>query len=474
MKAKRSLLIVSLAASQAVFLQAWGSDLSPGGVPPVVSTPSVVQFDQADQKDLEPYPGSPIKIPNPLGKLFRNQPKPNLDRSLGLAKQGKTQEALDELDAFIKKHPKSYRAFYEKGVMLKNSHHVDQAIDCLNEALKIRARYQPARLLLASIAIERGDLGAAMKHIGTSIGFAMQSEWPVVTETDAAVAYTSQIPEPMDLPAPWILQSLHMCLAAMTPVSESVTALQNQMKPKQISEPKPNPLQFTATAALPLPKANPLQFSEDAPKKTQNLQFVPQEETFDSSTASDLQEPAPQVAPSPPVKPILATSTFKTNVGKSDFELGALVPSADARASKLSPTDQWTKRLKYLAENGTGDLAQGEAFMYSEETGEATLFLPDGRRIRRTIATARDNHEVVAERRPELLKPQDGIINLALLGKLLPTQSAPKPKPVPLAESVLTQAAKDSANTQSATFNADNLMGRSDGFWGWIKHMVQF
>jgi tetratricopeptide (TPR) repeat protein len=470
MKASRSLLIVSLAASQAVFLKAWGSDFAASQVPSVVSTPSAVQFideAQTDGRDLEPYPGSPVKIPNPLGKLFRNQPKPNIDRSLGLAKQGKTQEALDEIDAFIKKHSKSFRAFYEKGVLLKNSHKVDLAIDSLNEALRLRPRYQPARLLLASIAIERGDLGAAMKHIGTSIGFAMQSEWNPVEQTDAAVTYASQIPEPTELPAPWILQSLHLCLAAMAPMGTSVSeALQNKVKP--------NPLQ-TPTATAPVStgnlqsKTSPLQFSEDVPQKVQNLQFMPQEETLDSSTISDASKPVALSTPQPPIKPILSSASFKPK-----FELGALVPSPDARASKLSPADEWTKRLKYLAENGTGDLAQGEAFMYSEESGEATLFLPDGRRIRRTIATARDSHEVVAERRPELLKPQDAMYNLALLGKLLPapapTQTRAK---IPMAESVMTQAAQSAATAQPA-FSADNLMGRSDGFWGWLKHVVQF
>jgi len=471
MKVNRSSIILSLAASQAVFLQAWGSDLSASGVPPLVATPSAVQ---ADQKDLEPYPGSPAKIPNPFGKLFRNppKPKPSIDRSLGLAKQGKTKEALDELDAFIQKHPKSYKAFYEKGVLLKNSHRVDQAIDSLNEALKVRPRYQPARLLLASIAIERGDLGTAMKHIGTSIGFAMQSEWPQVEMTDEAVAYTSQIPDPTELPAPWILQSLHMCLAAIAPVvnpgaDETLDAAQMKAEasPNPVLNRKSTALSFVASTPVVQPKlnqANGLQFAEDSPpKKVQNLQFVPQEETFDSSSVSE-SKPAPEAAPA--------------EIGKPKFQLNSLTPSADARANKLSPPDQWTKRLKYLAENGTGELAQGEAFMYSEETGEATLFLPDGRRIRRTIATAQDHHEVVAERRPELLKPQDGLVNLALLGKLLPNSTPPpKPKPIPLTQSVLTQAAAQaSATPQPSTFNADNLMGRSDGIWGWIKHVVPF
>src|SRR5262249_27823181 len=45
-----------------------------------------------------------------------------------------------------------------------------------------------------------------------------------------------------------------------------------------------------------------------------------------------------------------------------------------APETPLDPEDSWTERLRFLVEHGTASLRDGEAFMFSEETGEATLF----------------------------------------------------------------------------------------------------
>ncbi len=90
------------------------------------------------------------------------------------------------------------------------------------------------------------------------------------------------------------------------------------------------------------------------------------------------------------------------------------------------PVDPIDARLKYLAEHGTSSLKEGEAFMFSEESGEATLFMSNGEVIRRTIALARGHEEVAQLRRPDILIPEELIYNLALMAKILPKQEEPK------------------------------------------------
>jgi hypothetical protein len=82
-------------------------------------------------------------------------------------------------------------------------------------------------------------------------------------------------------------------------------------------------------------------------------------------------------------------------------------------------SDDWARRLKYLSVNGTGSLKPGEAFMFSEETGEAVLFLADGKRVRRIISAPTDTHELVKARRPDMLIPADLLYKLSTLGKLV-------------------------------------------------------
>ncbi|CAN5256824.1 hypothetical protein BH11CYA1_BH11CYA1_01590 [soil metagenome] len=91
---------------------------------------------------------------------------------------------------------------------------------------------------------------------------------------------------------------------------------------------------------------------------------------------------------------------------------------SENQAVKLD-NDAWAKRLKYLSVHGTGTLKPGEAFMFSEENGEAVIFLTDGSRIRRLISAPQDTHELVKARRPDMLIPADLLYKLSTLGKLV-------------------------------------------------------
>ncbi len=98
--------------------------------------------------------------------------------------------------------------------------------------------------------------------------------------------------------------------------------------------------------------------------------------------------------------------------------------------------------------------------MFSEESGEATLFLADGQTVRRTIYLPRDAQEVVRQRRPDILAPDDLMYNLSLLAKLMPKQDE--------------AAALNKMPDQTApNFNVENIMGKSQGFWGWLKNTLK-
>lgn len=68
--------------------------------------------------------------------------------------------------------------------------------------------------------------------------------------------------------------------------------------------------------------------------------------------------------------------------------------------------------------------------MFSEESGEALLILGDGKKIRRLIATPRNNQDLVQERRPELLLPKEFLYKLSTQGKVLSDSENPVPERV--------------------------------------------
>lgn len=121
------------------------------------------------------------------------------------------------------------------------------------------------------------------------------------------------------------------------------------------------------------------------------------------------------------------------------------------------PEDPVTKRMRYLMEHGTGNLKRGEAFMFSESTGEGTLFLSDGTTERRKLQESKDSEKVLRERRPDIMKPKDLQYSLNLLGKLLPAQAEPhrqqsEPMQGPSLEQLLQQ-----------------MEQQKKGFFGWVK-----
>jgi hypothetical protein len=129
---------------------------------------------------------------------------------------------------------------------------------------------------------------------------------------------------------------------------------------------------------------------------------------------------------------------------------------APAQRPKPEDTDPVSKRMKYLAEHGTASLKPGEAFMFSEETGEALLFQPNGETLRRKIAEPKDPHEVVLTRRPDIAFPQQLKYNLSLLARLLPRQDPPPTQ---------------NQQAPPTNFTLADVLNKNDGFISWLKQL---
>ena len=164
------------------------------------------------------------------------------------------------------------------------------------------------------------------------------------------------------------------------------------------------------------------------------------------------------VAPALTAKQLAMMNTLKSV--KIPVKAGQALQAKMAPVKPPMPEDEWTKRMKYLLENGTQSLGRGEAFMFSEETGEGVLFLGNGNTIRRKIAEPQDHEQVAMLRRPDILKPQGELqYNLSLLGKIIKPTSKPD---LP-------------TNTQTAPsgLSVNEVLGKPDGFFGWLKNVFK-
>jgi tetratricopeptide (TPR) repeat protein len=139
---------------------------------------------------------------------------------------------------------------------------------------------------------------------------------------------------------------------------------------------------------------------------------------------------------------------------------------ANAKSGKgeNDTNDKWVEKMKYLVAHGTSTLSPGEAFMFSEETGEGVLFLANGQSIRRTIAMAKDRQEIIAMRRPDILAPKELRYSLSLLGTLLPRTHD---------ESNINKSQSREAKAINS-LSVDELLAKSSGFWTWLKDAFNF
>lgn len=158
------------------------------------------------------------------------------------------------------------------------------------------------------------------------------------------------------------------------------------------------------------------------------------------------------------MKPVMdSDSSFL--LGANQVRTIAPIPAkAPPKPAPPPPEDAITKRMRYLMENGTSNLRQGEAFMFSEETGEGILFLP-GRTERRKLTAGKDAELVLRERRPDIAQPKDLQYSLNLLGKLMGNQQAQQQ-----------QQQQPAINGPSLDQLMNQVNEGQRSVWGWMKN----
>ncbi|HMW92097.1 MAG TPA: hypothetical protein PKE54_18870 [Candidatus Obscuribacter sp.] len=282
-----------------------------GGAALLLSTPPAF----AERKPGPLYisaisPGAPAVVPGATpqnsAKIQNQVGYKQYQKGLAAKAKGDLNQALIDFLQASKENPRLTQAFFEQALIFRQKGFANLAESALNQALLLEPNFQQARLLLAAVRLESGNVGGATRELGKSLGLELKSGNTVTTPGNRA--------------------------------------------------------------------------------RGQVLEFKPEE----GSATTKVPQPA----------------------------------SAVADGRKPSP-DPWLDRLRYLNEHGTSSLKPGEAFMFSEESGEALLILGDGKKIRRLIATPRNSQDLVQERRPELLLPKEFLYKLSTQGKVLSETESP-------------------------------------------------
>lgn len=212
--------------------------------------------------------------------------------------------------------------------------------------------------------------------------------------------------------------------------------------------------------STPAPTAQPAT-AEAQPPPVPERQFPPLITEARPLEVDHLSQRAASAA-EPAAAPILLTQPLAT-AGDWSRDAPAKTETLPARPAPATsrrtapPEDDWTRKLRYLSEHGTATLKPGEAFMFSEETGEAVLFRPGEDAIRRQVAAPRDKSEVVHERRPDMTRPsKDMQYNLALRAKLV---AQPPAKPAPPA---------------APPISLNQLNAKKEGPLEWLRGIMRF
>lgn len=473
--------------------------------------------------------------------------------------KGDKSRALVEFLKATQENPRLTKAFYEQALIFRDRGYLKLAQSSLEQALALKPDFTEGRMLLATVQIQQGNLGAAMQQLGQSLGI------KVATKDGDKVVED-------EFPPPTVLQSLHTLLpeniargianltvgqtntsqkSAVKSLSKAEQKSAARSKSKKVGEQKVEPdtkpnetgaEEETITASLDAANLPSLPADESKSESKERAKQTPEKPSKRAKkswfsrfmtaldTPPDSQNEAPPAPPPiavdddekpgaavvrsiPALKPEQAdemptqVETFEkpdqpkqiiekvaalanaaiSSVGKTAFQIPNLPSlsssmfntlsgstiSSDSHAPQIvddqkpykpvmapNSDDPWSVRLRYLADHGTGTLKEGEAFMFSEESGEATLFLSDGQTVRRTIYLPRDPQEVVKQRRPDILTPEDLLYNLSLLAKLMPK---------PIEQEQPANSAKTEQTSAQPAFAVDDLMGKSQSFWGWMK-----
>ncbi len=124
-----------------------------------------------------PHPvAHPIARHKPLSQAMLRKkaaaayPSTHFDKGQYYKSKGDVNAALIEFLKASQENPRLVRAFYEQALIFRQKHYLKLAESSLEQALAVKPDYQDARILLATIRIDQGDVGAAMKELSRSLG----------------------------------------------------------------------------------------------------------------------------------------------------------------------------------------------------------------------------------------------------------------------------------------------------------------
>jgi len=268
------------------------------------------------------------------------------------------------------------------------------AVTCLQQALTIKPKYKDARVLLATLQLEKGNVGGAFEQLKESLGMLpdekgqddLGKESDTILQTIHTFIETSQVVASVMAPAiaPVIKPALVFTPAAKSNSENPGNFVSNEVYTEPIEQ------KLLAKENISPPKALPTLLAQQAILAPANSGAQDSKEVSKSAVKRNKTS----------IRKISPTKFKNEVVAKTD-------------------EDEWTRKLRFLAKNGTGTLKAGEAFFFTEDTGEAILILADGKRVVRTVDAPKDKEAVVQMRRPDILVPDDLLYNLSLLGKVV-------------------------------------------------------
>lgn len=503
-----------------------------------------------------------------------------LAAGLQLKKGGDTGGALLEFIKAANSNPQLLEAYYQQALIFKEQKLLKLSASRLEQALAIDPEFKKGRVLLATIAIEQGNVGEAINQLGKTL------EKPKVeeTETIADATILQQIHSGINIPpaSPRETSAPKTIEKESTKKQSRWSRRKNRPKKaeKRVSRKKirailakkykrfhkvyrkPSKAKpwYTRMFAWASPFSNQgkksRQKMELLAEKSQEKDLLTKEATLNAvpsyeepqnlvgsaalTESAEIHYTKPQtekrsknpreekaldtllkaapmtssaelVAPALGLEDILSPETsLKAETTeakkKSEPEVTELKPRAVPKLSyipgirmssqlkeekpkekKFEPPvkDKWTQKLTFLNKNGTGSLKRGEAFMFSEDTGEAVLFLADGRRIRRIIAPQQSAEKIVKLRRPDVLIPKELFYDLSLLGKVVANKpDSMQSRKVTRSKSIAQSRPKSSLNpnflsedenskNEPPTFHMEKLMDESRTFVGILRDALR-
>ncbi len=323
---------------------------------------------------------------------------------LRLKKKNQREEALTQFLEATNKNPNHFKSFFEQALIYRQKQIHDMAVTCLEQALTIKPKYKDARVLLATLQLEKGNVGGAFEQLKESLGMLPD------TKNDEDLGRESDT----------ILQTIHTFI-------ETSKVVASVMAPSLVYTPVNNLVEDVQVSSLPAPVLLAQQ-AVLAPVDPQTQVKTKLNSTLKSSK-----------------RPIDKVTRVKAKV------------KDEAITSNKPDDDEWTRKLRFLAQNGTSTLKNGEAFFFSEDSGEAILILADGKRIVRTVDSPKDREAIVQMRRPDILVPDDLLYNLSLLGKVV-ADKVTSPLDAPGSDSDKQSGSMNSYASQATRQASDSLM----------------